>query len=65
MLHDDLDLSRASAIGPHEQHAAVIEPEMSNRDRHRRAVDQHFILAPVELVGLRRGKAQRHEGCSR
>ena len=60
--HHLLALAR---IGSHEQHPAVAEPDMGDLDRHRRAVDQHHIVAPVELVGFSRGKAKRHEGCCR
>ena len=55
--HHLLGLAR---IGPHKQHAAVAQPDMRHLDRHRRAVDQHDLVRPVELVGLARGKAQRH-----
>ena len=35
---------------------------MRHLHRHRRAIDQHNLVAPVELVGLPRRKAQRDEG---
>ena len=35
---------------------------MRDLHRHRHAVDQHDLVAPVELVGLARREAQRHEG---
>jgi hypothetical protein len=60
--HHLLALAR---IGPHEQHPAVAEPDVSDLDRHRHPVDQHHLVAPVELVGLTRRKAQRHEGGGR
>jgi hypothetical protein len=56
--HHLLGLAR---IGPYEQHARVAEPDMGDLHRHRRAVDQHDLVAPVELVGLARIEAQRHE----
>ena len=57
-------LLRLARIGPHEQHPAVAEPDMRDLHRHRRAVDQHDLVAPVELVGLARREAQRHEGAA-
>jgi len=56
--HHLLGLAR---IGPHKQHPAVAEPDMGDFDGHRHAVDQHHLVAPVELVGFSRRKAQRHE----
>ena len=56
--HHLLGLAR---IGPHEQHPAVAQPDMRHLDRDRRAVDQHDLVRPVELVGLARRKAQRHD----
>ena len=40
----------------------MAEPHVSDLDRHCDAVDQHDLVAPVELVGLARIEAQRHEG---
>ena len=57
--HHFLALAR---IGPHEGHPAVAEPHVRDLDRHGDAVDQHDLVAPVELVGLARIEAQRHEG---
>ena len=56
---------RLARIGPHEQHPAVAQPDMRDLHGHRRAVDQHDLVAPVELVGLARRKAQRHIGFRR
>jgi hypothetical protein len=53
-------LLRLSRIGPHEQHAAVTEPDMSSLHHHRGAAQQDDLVAPVELVGFAWGKAQRH-----
>ena len=60
--HHLLGLAR---IGPHEQHAAVAQPDMRHFDGDRRAVDQHNLVRPVELVRLARRKAQRHIGFRR
>jgi hypothetical protein len=49
-------------VGPHEHHPAVAEPDMRDLDLHRRAAEQHDLVAPVELVGLARREAQRHIG---
>jgi hypothetical protein len=40
----------------------VAEAHVRDLDRHGDAVDQHDLVAPVELVGLAWIKAQRHEG---
>src|SRR5487761_1117990 len=58
-------LLRLARIGPREQHAAVAEPDMRDLHRDRHAVDQHDLVAPVELVGLAWRKAQRHIGLRR
>src|SRR4029077_7966030 len=47
--HHLLGLAR---IGPYEQHPAVAQPDMRHLDGDRRAVDQHDLVRPVELVGL-------------
>ncbi len=56
--HHLLGLAR---IRPHERHPAVAEPHVGDLDRYGDAVDQHDLVAPVELVGLARIEAQRHE----
>ena len=56
--HHLLALAR---IGPHERHPTVAEPHVGDLDRHGDAVDQHHLVAPVELVGLARFEDQRHE----
>ena len=58
-------LLRLARIGPHEHHAAVAEPDMGDLHGHRHAVDQHDLVAPVELVGLARREDQRHIGFRR
>ena len=58
-------LLRLARIRPHEQHPAVAQPDMRHFHRHRRAVDQHDLVAPVELVSLAGRKAQRHIGSRR
>src|SRR5438477_1012034 len=60
--HHLLGLAR---ISPHEQHPAVAQPDMRDLHGHRRAVDQHDLMRPVELVGLARRKAQRYIGFRR
>ena len=57
--HHLLALAR---IGAHEQHPAVAEPDVGHLRDGRDAVDQHHLVAPVELVALARREAQRHEG---
>ena len=49
-------------IGPGEHHAAVAEPDMGDLHRDRHAIDQHDLMAPVELVGLARRIIERHIG---
>ena len=58
-------LLRLARIGPHEQHPAVAQPHMRHLHRHRRAVDQHDLVAPVELIGLAGRKAERNERANR
>ena len=57
--HHLLALAR---IGPDEHHPAVAEPDLRHLHRHGDPRDQHHLMAPVELVGLARREAQRHEG---
>jgi hypothetical protein len=58
-------LLRLAGIGPHEQHAAVTEPDMGSLHDHRHAAQQDDLVAPVELIGFTRSKAQRDVGCGR
>ena len=58
-------LLRLAGIGAHEQHAAVAEPNMGSLHDHRHATQQDDFVAPVELVGFARSKAQRDIGCGR
>src|SRR4051794_7351667 len=58
-------LLRLARIGPDEHHAAVAKPDMGDLHGHRRAVEQHDLVAPVELVGLARREQQRHIGLRR
>ena len=51
-----------SHIGPGEHHPAVAKPNMSNLHRDRYAVDQHDLMAPVELISLARRLIERHIG---
>ena len=52
MLGIEYDLLRLAWIGAHEQHARVAERQVGDLHRHRRAIDQDDLVAPVELVGL-------------
>src|SRR5437667_10344503 len=52
-------------VGPHERHPAVAQPDMRHLYRYRRAVDQHDLVAPVELIRLAWRKAQRNKGIHR
>jgi hypothetical protein len=52
-------------VGAQEQHPAVTEPDMRHLHRDGHPVDQHDLVAPVELVRLARREAQRHERCRR
>ena len=52
-------LLRLPRIGPHEQHAAVTQPDMGGLHHHRGAAQQDHLVAPVELVGFARRKTQR------
>jgi hypothetical protein len=58
-------LLRLARIGPHEWHPAVAEADMGDLHRHRRAIEDHHLMAPVELVGLARIEAQRNIGAGR
>src|SRR5467141_116726 len=58
-------LLRLARISPHKQHPAVAEPDMGGLNDHRHAIEQHDLMAPVELVGFSRRKAQRDVGRSR
>ena len=58
-------LLRLARIGPHEQHAAVTEPDMGDLHDHRHAAQQDDLVAPVELEGFSRRKAQRDVGRGR
>ena len=57
--HHLLGLAR---IGAHEHHPAVAEAHVRDLHRHRHAVQHDDLVAPVELVGLARRKAQRNKG---
>src|SRR5208283_1381261 len=58
-------LLRLAWIGPHERHPTVTQTDMRHLDRDRHAVHQHNLVAPVELVGFARRKAQRNPGLRR
>src|SRR6202142_2638600 len=52
-------------IASHKQHPAVTEPDMGGLHDHRYAIEQDDFMAPVELIGFSRRKAQRDVGRSR
>ena len=52
-------LLRFARIGPHEQHAAVAEPDVRHLHHRRRAGEHDNLVAPVELIGLTRRERQR------
>src|SRR6516225_173838 len=56
-------LLRLTRIGPHEQHATVAEPDVSDLHGHRRSAQQDNLVAPIELIGFARSKAQRYKRC--
>ena len=58
-------LLRLAGIGPNERHPAVAETDMGNLDRHGHAIEDHDLMAPVELVGLAPIEAQRNIGTRR
>ena len=47
---------------PRGHHAAVAEPDMGDLHRHRHAIDQDDLMAPVELIRLARRIIERHIG---
>jgi hypothetical protein len=49
-------------VAPHKQHPAVAEPDMGGLHDHRHAIEQDDLMAPVELIGFSRRKAQRNVG---
>jgi hypothetical protein len=55
-------LLRLARVDPHERHAAVTKPDMGSLHGHRHAAEQDDFVAPVELVGFTRSKAQRDIG---
>jgi hypothetical protein len=57
-------LLRLARIAPHKQHAAVAEPGMRGLHHHRHAIEQDDLVAPVELIGFSRCKAQRDISCN-
>ena len=58
-------LLRLARVSAHEQHARVAEPDVGDLHDHRHPVDQHDLVAPVELVGLARREGQRDKGVGR
>jgi len=60
--HHLLGLAR---IGTHERHPAVAQADMGNLHGRGHPIEDHDLMAPVELVGLTRIEAQRHVGTGR
>lgn len=58
-------LLRLAGIGPDEGHSAKAQPDMSDFDRRRHAVEDHDLMAPVELVCFAGIEAQRNIGVGR
>jgi len=46
-------------IGTHKWHASVAEADVSDLDGDRCAIEHNDLMAPIELVGFARSKAQR------
>jgi len=51
-----------AGIGSHKQHPTVAEPDMGHLHGDRQTLDQHDLMAPVELVGFAGCEGQRHKG---
>ncbi len=64
MPRPQVPLNRANARSSHEHHSAVTEPDMGGLHNHRHAIEQHNLVAPVELVGFTWRKTQWDIGCS-
>ena len=58
-------LLRLAGIGHHQKHPAVTEPDMGYLDAHRHSLQQHVLMAPIELIGCPGGEPQRNEGIPR
>ena len=58
--HHLLGLAR---IGPHERHPAVAQADMGNLHGRGHAIEDHDLMAPVELVGFTRIEVQRDISC--
>ncbi len=56
-------LLRLARIGPNKKHAAVTQANMGDLYRGRDPVDEHDLMAPVELVSLAGIKGQGNIGC--
>ncbi len=55
-------LLRLPRIGTHERHSAVTQPNLGDLHNGGRAVQDHDLGRPIELVGLARRVAQRNIG---
>ena len=60
--HQLLGLAKIDA---HERHPAVRQLHVRGLDRQRQSLERDRLVAPVELVGLPRREAHRHEGARR
>ncbi|SLN78046.1 hypothetical protein ROA7023_04698 [Roseisalinus antarcticus] len=58
-------LLRLARTGPDERHPAVAQAEMGDLGRHGHAIEDHDLMAPVDLAGLARIEARRHIGTGR
>jgi len=47
-------------IGPNKWHSAVAQADMGNLDRHRHAIEDYDLMAPVELERLARIEDERN-----
>ena len=48
-------------VGPHKRHPAVTEPHVRHLHLDRHAVEDHDLVAPVELIGLAWRERERHK----
>ena len=55
-------LQALARISTYKEHPAVTEPEMGDLDLDRHAIELNHLMAPVELKGFPRRKAQRDVG---
>ncbi len=58
-------LLRLTRVGPHKRHSAVAQTDMGGLNRRGHAVEDHDLMAPVELVCFAGIEAQRNIGVGR